>query len=51
MPYHKFIPLSGCDVVAVVEGSKFEHDPIHTATLGRISTPMIRQHYRNQREQ
>ena len=51
VPYHKIVPLAGVPAVALVEGSHFECDPIEIATLGRISTPMIREHYRNRREQ
>jgi hypothetical protein len=51
MPYHKLAPLSGMPHVALIENSRCEHDPIRTATLGRVTSPMMREHYRNQREQ
>ncbi|WP_292427489.1 hypothetical protein [Methanoregula sp.] len=51
MPYDKIVPLVGVPAVALIENSHFEHDPIGTATLGRVSTAMIRQHNRSQRGQ
>jgi len=51
MPYDKIVPLTGVPLVAVIENTRFEHDPIQTATLGRVSSAMIRQHNRSQRGQ